>query len=71
MVVHFSHPTNSRKPNRRVTLHADVGKKQDLISKITRAKRIGGLEEWPVARAPTLASMKPWGTYFPLRYRTG
>jgi hypothetical protein len=37
------HPSYRRESNRRITIQDNLGKKQDLISKITRVKRAG---EW-------------------------
>jgi hypothetical protein len=40
VVVLYHHPQNGRKlKNKRMVVQAGVGKKQDLISKINRAKK--------------------------------
>jgi hypothetical protein len=41
VVVHICHPSNCRKPKTRPVW----GKKEDPISKITRAKRAGGVAQ--------------------------
>jgi hypothetical protein len=43
MVVCACHPSDGRKPTRRVMVQASLGKKQDPISKIARAK---SMEVW-------------------------
>jgi hypothetical protein len=42
--VYMSQLQQKRK-NRRMTVQASLGKRQDLISKITRAKRTGGMAQ--------------------------
>jgi hypothetical protein len=37
-VVHVCPPSNGRKRNKRITVQAGLGKRRDLISKITRIK---------------------------------
>jgi hypothetical protein len=45
MVVHAIYPSYAGSINRRITVQARLGKKQDPISKITRAKRVGGVKQ--------------------------
>jgi hypothetical protein len=42
-VVHACHPSYSRKPKMRISVQVGLSKKQDFISKTTRAK---GARDW-------------------------
>jgi hypothetical protein len=52
----LSIPPTTGSLNRRVTIQAGLGKKQELISKITRAKGAGGVSQV----VECLSSAKPW-----------
>jgi hypothetical protein len=45
MVVHAIIPARSGSINRRIVVQTGLGKKQECISKITRAKRAGGMAQ--------------------------